>query len=318
MRSTNLLPFLVSSLLLACTSGSPGPVERITIPRGAGVRTIADTLVARGLVTSGRWFRTYVALRGLDRSLKAGIYDLPRGLSVPGLARRLATGQPATQAFTVLEGWMLGELEAGADRTLGIAQDDLAAAVQNPELRRQIGTEHETLEGYLYPTTYQVRIGATALELVTQMVNEFARHWAAGWDARALELGMTRDQIVVLASIVEGEVRHNHDRKYVSSVYHNRLQQGWRLQADPTVIYALGTRRRLFERDYLTRSRYNTYLIDGLPPGPIGQPSAASIEAALFPARTDFMFFVARGDGWHVFSRTLREHQAAIRAIRGR
>ena len=310
-----VLPVL---LVVAGCAAPPGPVERISIPRGAGLRVIADTLEARGLVRSGRWFRTYVALRGLDRSMKAGIYDLPTGLSVSALARRLATGQPATQAFTVYEGWMLREIATSAEHTLGIGPDGLAEAVRDSGLRRQLATGHETLEGYLYPTTYQVRIGATAPELVTQMVDEFKRHWDSRWNQRARELGMTRDQIVVLASIIEGEVRHDRDRPYVSSVYHNRLREGWRLQADPTVIYALGTRRRLFERDYATRSDYNTYLIDGLPPGPIGQPSAPSIEAALYPARTAFMFFVARGDGWHVFSRTLSEHQAAIRGIRGR
>ncbi|MEX1999058.1 MAG: endolytic transglycosylase MltG [Gemmatimonadales bacterium] len=309
---------LAMVLLLAACAAPPGPAERVTIPQGAGLRTIADTLDARGLVTSARWFRTYVALRGMDRSLKAGVYDVPRGLSVPALAERLATGQPATQPFTLFEGWMLAEVVEGAERNLGIPTADFEAATRSYELRQRVGTPHETLEGYLYPTTYQVRIGATALEVVTQMVEEFERHWLPHWTERAATIGMTRDQVVVLASIIEGEVRHDRDRPYVASVYHNRLRESWRLQADPTVIYALGRRRRLFERDYQTRSPYNTYLIDGLPPGPIGQPSAPSLQAALYPARTDFMFFVARNDGWHVFTRTLREHLAAIREVRGR
>lgn len=316
MTRAGVLP-LLPLVLLACHP-APGPVERVTIPRGAGVRTIADTLEARGLVSSGRWFRTYVALRGLDRSLKAGVYDLPAGLTVPALARRLAAGQPATEAFTVYEGWMLREIAAGAERALGIPADSVLAAARDRDLRERVGTGHETLEGYLYPTTYQVRIGAGARELVEQMVEEFERRWDEAWDARGRALGFDRDDIVVLASIIEGEVRHDRDRPYVSSVYHNRLRAGWRLQADPTVIYALGVRRRLFERDYLTRSPYNTYLIDGLPPSPVGQPTVASIEAALAPAQTNFMFFVARNDGWHVFTRTLAEHQAAIREIRGR
>jgi UPF0755 protein len=150
------------------------------------------------------------------------------------------------------------------------------------------------------------------------MLSEFEAQWRPEWDARLDELGMSRHEVVILASIIEGEVRYDPDREYVSSVYHNRLERGMRLQADPTVIYALGTRRRLYEKDYQTRSPYNTYLIYGLPPGPINQPSAASLEAALFPARTDFLYFVARPDGKHVFSRTYREHLAAIREVRRR
>ena len=119
-----------------------------------------------------------------------------------------------------------------------------------------------------------------------------------------------------MASVVDAEVDAHADRHYVSSVYHNRLARGMRLEADPTVIYALGERRRLFNRDYGVESPYNTYLIDGLPPHAIGQPSAASIDAALYPRNSDFLFFVAGPGGKHVFSRTYREHQSAIRAIR--
>ena len=121
---------------------------------------------------------------------------------------------------------------------------------------------------------------------------------------------------MTLASIIEAEVRYPDDRPFVSSVYHNRLDRHMRLQADPTVIYALGKRRRLWEKDYLTPSRYNTYLIDGLPPGPIGEPAEPSLEAALYPVPTAFLYFVARGDGKHIFSRTLEEHEATIRRIR--
>jgi UPF0755 protein len=150
------------------------------------------------------------------------------------------------------------------------------------------------------------------------MVTEFEAHWRPEWTARLDSLRINRHQAVTLASIIEGEVRYAPDRPFVSSVYHNRLKRGMRLQADPTVIYALGRRRRLFEKDYLRRSPYNTYLIDGLPPGPIGQPAEASMYAALYPARSDFIFFVAQPDGKHIFSRTLREHVNAINAVRRR
>jgi UPF0755 protein len=148
------------------------------------------------------------------------------------------------------------------------------------------------------------------------MTQEFQARWRPEWNHRLYALGLTRQEAVTLASIIEGEVRFAPDRPYVSSVYHNRLQRGMRLQADPTVIYALGRRRRLYEKDYQTRSPHNTYLIDGLPPTPIGQPSSASIEAALYPERTGFLYLVARPDGKHVFSRTLREHLRAVAEVR--
>jgi UPF0755 protein len=173
-----------------------------------------------------------------------------------------------------------------------------------------------SLEGYLYPSTYLVRYGATAHEVVKMMVDEFQAQWRPEWNARLAALHMTRHQVLTLASIIEGEVRFGPDRPYVSSVYHNRLDRGMRLQADPTVIYALGRRRRLYEKDYATRSRYNTYLIDGLPPTPINQPSAASMEAALYPAHTNLLYLVARPDGKHVFSRSLREHLQAVAQVR--
>jgi UPF0755 protein len=180
----------------------------------------------------------------------------------------------------------------------------------------KVRADAPTLEGYLFPSTYLVRYGVTASEIVAQMVAQFEGHWRPGWNARLDTLKLTRHQVVTLASIVEGEIRYAPDRPYVASVYYNRLRRHMRLQADPTVIYALGRRRRLFEKDYLRRSPYNTYLIDGLPPGPIGEPSEESIEAALYPATTDFLFLVAQPDGKHVFSRTLAEHLAAVRAVR--
>ena len=199
---------------------------------------------------------------------------------------------------------------------LRISPDSFREATRSPDLLSRVGARGPTLEGYLYPETYHVGLAISARALVEHMVSEFESHWLDPWDARLDSIGLTRDEAVTLASIIEGEVLDPLDRKYVSSVYHNRLNGGMRLEADPTVIYALGERRRLFFRDYRTRSPFNTYLHDGLPPGPIGQPSAASIEAALYPNRTGFLFFVAGPDGKHIFSRTYREHQGAIRQLR--
>lgn len=313
-------------LLLGLAGCAPGPqtsadteTVRIMIPSGATLRAVADSLRAHTLIASPRRFRYYAIMTGRERAIHAGVFDVPRGNRMPALLRVLTSGGAAAYELLILpEGLMLPEVAAAVEQQLGIPAESVLDAARDSALIQRVGrgASAENLEGYLYPSTYHIPIGATAHDIVEQLLVEFETEWQPQWDARLDTLGYSRREIVILASIIEGEVRHDRDRRYVSSVYHNRLRAGWRLQADPTVIYALGRRRRLFERDYLIRSPYNTYQIDGLPPGPIGQPSTASIEAALYPTATDFFYFVAQADGYHVFSRTLREHNRAIARIR--
>jgi UPF0755 protein len=304
-------------LAVACAEPDSAPHSiRITVPRGATLAAVADTLHAREVIKSSRLFKLYARVSGRQRGIQAGTYDFRPGMSMRAVLDMLTSGREALVAVTVPEGLMLSEIAARVHEQCGISPDSFLVATRDSTLRTLLGLGAATLEGYLYPSTYYVRIGATARELVEQMSGEFEHQWQPAWDFRLAELGLSRHELVTLASIIEGEVRYSADRKYVSSVYHNRLARHMRLQADPTVIYALGRRRRLYERDYQTPSPYNTYLIDGLPPGPIGQPSAASIEAALYPASTNYLYFVARPDGKHVFSRTYVEHLAATRAVR--
>ncbi len=303
---------------MGCQTQAPRDPEvvELTIPRGATLTAVAETLAARQLIGSPGLFKFYATMSGRHRAIQAGTYHVPRGATHRQLLTMLVAGRPAYRWLLVPEGLMLGEVAAAVEAQLGIPADSVLAAARDSGLRVRLGIPTPTLEGYLYPNRYAVLTNAGATEVVGQMVTEFEGRWRAEWNARLDSLDMTRHELVTLASIIEGEVRHAPDRPYVSSVYHNRLlDRGMRLQADPTVIYALGRRRRLFERDYQIRSPYNTYLIDGLPPGPIGEPSEASIEAALYPAQTDFLYFVARPDGQHIFSRTYREHQRAVREV---
>jgi UPF0755 protein len=313
MRSTALAALLAAGCATPPPTGAP---VRVVIPHGATLAAIADTLHKYDVIDVPRWFRLYTKLSGRERAIQAGVYDLHRHRPVGEVLGALTGGGGAYQRLSLPEGLMLTEVAQQVQRQLGIPAESLLAAARDSALLARWAPGAGTLEGYLFPSTHYVPVQATAGDVVRQMLAEFAVHWRPEWDARAAQLGLTRHQVVTLASIIEGEVRHDRDRPYVSSVYHNRLRAGWRLQADPTVIYALGRRRRLYEKDYQLQSPYNTYLIDGLPPGPIGQPSAASLEAALYPAETDFFFLVAQGDGSHVFSRTLRDHLAAVRRIR--
>lgn len=302
----------------ACGGSSSGDTVRVTIPPGAPFTTVAESLSQRDVIGSPSLFRAYAVLTRQDRDVRAGVYEFREGMSYGDAIRVLVRGRPAMDRLILPEGLMATEVAAAVENQLGIPADTFLAATRDSQLAGQVGARSDTLEGYLYPSTYLVRVGADAGEIVRQMVDEFEAQWRPEWTDRLQGLDMTRDEIVTLASIIEGEARHAADRPYVSSVYHNRLSRGMRLQADPTVIYALGTRRRLFERDYEIASPYNTYRIDGLPPHPIGQPSAASIEAALYPRPTNFLYFVAGEHGRHIFSRTYSEHLATIRSIRGR
>ena len=308
---------LLSALALGCRGAQTDTSTlEITIPRGATLTAVAETLQTRGLIRSAELFAFYARMSGRRRTIQAGTYDVPPGATNRELLELLSTGRPALRRLVVPEGLFLAEVAATVEQQLGIPAERFLAAARDSALRARLAVPTPTLEGYLYPSTYLVRTDADAGAVVRQMVAEFETVWREEWHARLDTLDLTRHELVTLASIIEGEVRHAPDRPYVSSVYHNRLRQGMRLQADPTVIYALGRRRRLFERDYQLRSPYNTYLVDGLPPGPIGAPSEESLAAALYPARTDFLFFVARADGQHIFSRTYAEHRRAIQEVR--
>lgn len=313
-------PFLLLVLLVsACGGASQGRKVTVTIPRGATFGQAVDSLVSRGVVGHAGWFRLYARARGLPGSLKSGIYTFRVDDSWGDVVTALKAGRGAEVRFTVLEGMMAFEVAERARVWLRIPRDSFFAAVKDTALQRELGIRVNPagVEGYMYPTTYTVPVGIKARDLVRLMTHEFIERWPPEWDARVGQLGMTRHEVVTLASIIEAEVRYRPDRPYVSAVYHNRLKRHMALQADPTINYAYGRRlRRVWEKNLQIRSPYNTYLHPGLPPGPISQPSDSSIYAALTPAPVGFIYFVAQPDGKHVFSETYADHLAAIRRAR--
>jgi len=305
----------------ACGGGSQGARVTVTIPRGATFGQAVDTLSERGVIEHPGWFRLYARVRGLPGGLKSGIYTFHVDDSWGDVVTALKAGRGAEVRFTVLEGMMAFEIAERARVWLRIPRDSFFAAVKDTALQRELGIRANPagVEGYMYPTTYTVPVGIKARDLVRVMTHEFIERWSPEWDARVGQLGMTRHEVVTLASIIESEVRYRPDRPYVSAVYHNRLKRRMALQADPTINYAYGRRlRRVWERNLQIRSPYNTYLHPGLPPGPISQPSDSSLYAALNPAPVGFIYFVAQPDGKHVFSETYADHLAAIRRARQR
>lgn len=299
---------------LAGPVGPAGRVEVVEVPAGMGFNALADALGRRGLVDRPRALKVLVRLRGLGSALKAGEYEIGGALRPDELVRRLVAGQVLLHPLTIPEGLTLAEIALRVEAAGFGTAAELRAAADAPELKRRLGLAAEqSLEGYLFPETYAFPKGTGAEAVVRAMVDAFERAYSPELAARAEALGWTRHQVVTLASIVEKETGAEDERTRVSAVFHNRLRRGMRLQSDPTVIYGLEDfDGNLTRRHLRTPTPYNTYTIAGLPPGPIASPGRASLEAALWPADTRDLYFVATGDGRHVFNERLADHERAV------
>ena len=324
-------------LLAGCAflAGCGGPAAdaphaHIVVPRHTTLAAVTDSLVAQGIVAAPRSFRfaarvlgtVWPPLRGVDRRLRAGRYEFPVGEKWTVILGAFITGRTDDEYLTVPEGYTVAEIAQAAHRLLGMDSAAFVAVARQPEFRERLAVPPgvAAVEGYLFPATYRVAFDAEPQQLVAQMVRQFLTVWDTAWDRLARDsLGMTRHEVITLASIVEAEARVERERPIIAGVYLNRLQRRtpMKLEADPTVIYALGAPvRRVLFRHLRTASPYNTYLHYGLPPGPIASPGRASILAVLHPARHAFLFFVARPDGTHMFSRTAGEHVDSVAVAR--
>jgi UPF0755 protein len=297
---------------VASCSGSGGAPVRVTIPSGAGLRAISDSLERTGVVRSARLFRIYASLRGGDREIKAGTYMLNRGTGWATVLSELRAGKGIVHIVTIPEGFSLMQIEPLVASKLSLPVDSVRAALRDTALLHRLDIPMPTLEGYLFPDTYTFPDGATARAVVDAMVRRFEQVWKPEWTARLDTLHMSRNDVMALASIVEKEARLAQERPVIAAVYANRLRRGILLQADPTVQYALGKHvARVYYKDLEVESPYNTYKHKGLPPGPIASPGRPSIEAALYPASVPYEFFVAFPDGHHEFRRDLAGHEQA-------
>lgn len=285
----------------------------VQIPEGTCVREIGDMLESAGLVRDADRFVLAARVLGVTESLQAGPYEFGPRYSEMGIMFDIRDGNVAGRSITIPEGYRAEQIAELAEEKLGLDPAEFMSLVMDPELIARLGIHAPTLEGYLHPNSYRVRIDVTPEHFIELMVWETLRLFDEGLAARADSLGMSMHEVLTLASIIEAEAMVDRERARISAVYHNRLEHGWRLEADPTVRYALDNyRRRLYNRDLDVDSPYNTYRHTGLPPGPIGNPGAASVRAAVAPIEgSDEFFFVANGDGTHTFTRTYAEHLRA-------
>ncbi len=312
--------FLLGWLLLAaCAVGkeAEGETVRVTVPEGSGMAAVSDSLAARGVIRWPGGFRLYARVRGDERSVKPGVYEFRQGSSWKEALDKLVSGDVLLLRITIPEGWTGRQIAARLAEAAETHVDSVLAILADTSALDEWKVPGPTLEGYLYPATYSFPVGTSPQQMVRALVDRYRKAWTPEMRERADALGMSEREVVTLASIVEKEAKVWTERDTIAAVYHNRLRIGMPLQADPTVQYALGAHqaRLLYSHiDSVADNPYNTYRRRGLPPGPIASPSRGSIEATLNPADVDFLFFVARPNGTHVFTRSLAEHNAAKRA----
>lgn len=318
LRAAATAAVLVTLSLAGCGAPAGDPVE-VTVPPGASFGAVVDSLAVRGVVRSPTAFRAFARLRGDDRRVRSGTYVLTPGTRWKEILAILTEGRVVTVPMTVPEGLRLDQIASRIARFVEADSADVLAFLRGDDAAERFAVPGPGLEGYLFPDTYRFAAGVPTQTVVEAMVGRYRRVWTPERRARLDSLGMSEGELVTLASIVQAEARRTAEMPSIASVYHNRLRQGMLLQADPTVLYALGgyRERLLFAAiDSVAENPYNTYTQPGLPPGPIGAPGEEAIEAALHPADEPYLYFVARYDGTHVFSRTLAEHNRAVAATR--
>jgi UPF0755 protein len=289
----------------------------VLIESGMPVSAIARTLQQHGVIANAGYFTRYYRMFFADRKLKAGEYLFDGPLSMRQVIEKLEEGKAILYKVTVKEGLWIGETAQLFEAAGLFPAAEFRRAAGDPSLVRDIDPEAADLEGYLFPETYLVRKDITAREMATLMVKRFRQNFGNSFIWRARDIGFSPRQAVILASLIEKETANRDERFLVSSVFHNRLRRNMLLDCDSTIIYALKKAGAydgdLRWNDLKSESPFNTRRHRGLPPGPIASPGIASLEAALYPESTDYLFFVAKDKGSHYFSKSLAEHNRAVR-----
>ena len=286
--------------------------KEVKIPEGSTYTQGIRILKQEGIIKNEFVLLLLGRIAGIDRKLKAGFYNLNISMSPLEVFNRLKKGMIVLYTITIPEGAILEDIKLKL-QNVNIIDEDSWQLVRDKDFFLSLNIDAPSLEGYIYPDTYSFAKGADPRDIFGIMVNRLRQRFDASLRARAKELGMSENNVLTLASIIEKEAVFNRERPLISAVYHNRLKKRMRLQADPTVVYGIKRMKDgITRRDLKRKTEYNTYVISGLPPGPIASPGIRSIKAALYPADVDYMYFVSKNDGTHYFSRTGKEHLKAV------
>lgn len=289
----------------------------VYIPKGSSFSSIASIFKEKGIIGNELIFKIAGRALGIEKRARAGYYLITPNMNLLELLEKLLEGKVLDYSFTVVEGDSLFEIAERLNKINPDYGQKLLQLSKDKNFIKSQNIDAPSLEGYLFPATYSIPKGMDIEEILSMMIKKFWSVYDENLKNKTKEIGWTVNEVVTLASIIEKEAKIEEEKPIISAVYHNRLKIGMPLQADPTAIYGIKRYREgVTKRDLLNRTPYNTYIIKGLPPGPIASPSLSSILAALNPSKVPYLYFVAKGDGSHEFSVDYNRHLSVINEIR--
>ncbi len=283
------------------------------VSAGQNLKTISRALEKNHLVTNADWFRLYARYKGVARQIKAGEYQMSTGLRPAEILDLLVQGKERLISLSFPEGFTMDQVAQRAEKKGFCRAQDFSALCRDHDFVKTLGVPSHSLEGFLFPDTYFFPVHADCKTIIEKMVTTFFQKLPTGWGEKAHAMGFSLQEVITLASMIEKETGDAAERPLISSVFHNRLKKRMRLESDPTVLYGIrGPGDRIRKKDLQRMTPYNTYRIKGLPKGPIANPGFFSIQAALSPLDTPYLYFVSKNNRTHHFSKTLKEHNKAV------
>ncbi len=314
-----LMVFSYAAFELFVPAQTVGVKTEIEIPHGATFRQAIEILYDRKLIRDKNIFLVLGKLTGADRRIRAGFYSIWSNMSPLDIFRIIRRGQIIEYEIKILEGDSLLEISEQFEKNHIMDKEQFMKLATDRAFLDSYAIEANSIEGYIFPDTYKIPKGVLPEDAVGSMIDKMREKFSYQLLSRMDELGMTENEVLTLASIIEKEAVLDSERPLISAVYHNRLKKNMLLQADPTAVYGLkSSREKITREDLLRMTPYNTYKIKGLPPGPIASPGLKSIEAALYPANVPYIYFVSLDDRSHQFSTTAEEHLQAVKQYRQR
>lgn len=316
---TVILTVIIIFVLLAGLYYAVSPIDHrneivtVDIPRGTSFLRSVDLLENAGLIKNKYLFYALVIARNAQGNIRAGEYELSTSMSPMEIIDKLVKGDIKFYRVTIPEDFTLREIAVRLAFYRLVDEKLFLSLAKDTKLLAELDIEGRSVEGYLYPETYNFDKSMGPRAIIEEMVTQFRKRFTPAMEKRAKELGLTTHQVVTLASLIGKETGHEEEKPQVSAVFHNRLKKRMRLQSDPTAVYDLKSITRVIKRKHLQRNTpYNTYVISGLPPGPIANPAIDSLQAALYPASVNYLYFVSNNDGSHNFSSSLSAHNRAV------
>lgn len=286
----------------------------VKVERGESLSSVARKLKDKELIGNKKIFLLWAWLSGSERKIQWGLYRFDLPLSPKEVLDRMVLGKGALHRITIAEGLKLSQIAELLEEADIAEKAKFLAEAGSPNLLSRLGLEGQGIEGYLFPDTYYFPPFISEREILIAMTNQFRTVFSPAMEAQAEALGLSLHEVITLASLIEKETGREAERPLISAVFHNRIKRHIPLQSDPSVIYGL---KRFFgtltRRDLQSHTPYNTYLLRGLPPGPICNPGLSSLKAALDPAKVPYLYFVSKNDGSHLFSVSLEDHNRAVK-----